>query len=173
MAEETDDRDRPDAADERPIAGHALLALEADHERERHGRGELEDGRGRVEEGVQRGPPGASAGEASRTTQARANARARRREVMALLLAGRGHTSALGLCERERRAYDAHMFGMGFGELLVVLVIVLVVFGPGRLPEMMSHLGKGLQAFRKGLHEPPEIEKGRESNDPSKTRREP
>jgi len=173
MAEETDDRDRPDAADERPIAGHALLALEADHERERHGRGELEDGRGRVEEGVQRGPPGASAGEASRTTQAHANVRARRREVKALLLAGRGHASPLGLCERERRAYDAHMFGMGFGELLVVLVIVLVVFGPGRLPEMMSHLGKGLQALRKGLHEPPEIEKGRESNDPSKTRREP
>ena len=51
--------------------------------------------------------------------------------------------------------------------------IVLVVFGPGRLPEMMGHIGEGLQAFRKGLHEPPEIEKGRESNDPSKTRREP
>jgi len=43
---------------------------------------------------------------------------------------------------------------MGFGEPLVVLV----VFGPGRLAEMMGHLGKGLQAFRKGLHEPPEID---------------
>ncbi len=50
------------------------------------------------------------------------------------------------------------MFGMGFGELLVVLVIVLVVFGPGRLPEMMGHLGKGLQEFKKGLREPPEIQ---------------
>ena len=76
------------------------------------------------------------------------------------------------MCERERRAYDAHMFGMGFGELLVVLVIVLVVFGPGRLPEMMSYLGKGLQAFRKGLHEPPESEKASQSDDPSKTSRE-
>ena len=46
------------------------------------------------------------------------------------------------------------MFGMGFGELRVVLVIVLVVFGPGRLPEMMGHLGKRLQAFRKRLQEP-------------------
>ncbi len=65
------------------------------------------------------------------------------------------------------------MFGMGIGELLVVLVIVLVVFGPGRLPEMMGHLGKGLQALRKGLHEPPEIEKASESDDPaSKPRRE-
>jgi len=34
--------------------------------------------------------------------------------------------------------------------LVVVLVIVLLVFGPGRLPEMMGHLGKGLQAFREG-----------------------
>jgi len=47
-----------------------------------------------------------------------------------------------------------------------------VVFGPGRLPEMMGHLGEGLQAFRKGLHEPPESEKAPQSDDPSKTSRE-
>ena len=46
------------------------------------------------------------------------------------------------------------MFGMGFGELLVVLVIVLVVFGPGRLPEMMGNLGKAMREFQKGLSEP-------------------
>ena len=57
------------------------------------------------------------------------------------------------------------MFGMGFGELLVVLVIVLVVFGPGRLPEMMGSLGKGFQEFKKGLHEPPEVEKAPESDE--------
>ncbi len=50
------------------------------------------------------------------------------------------------------------MFGMGFGELLVVLVIVLVVFDPGRLPEMMGSLGKGVQEFKKGLREPPEVD---------------
>ena len=49
------------------------------------------------------------------------------------------------------------MFGMGVGELLVVLVVVLLVFGPGRLPEMMGHLGKAMGEFQKGLHEPPEI----------------
>ena len=43
--------------------------------------------------------------------------------------------------------------------MLVVLVVVLLVFGPGRLPEMMGSLGKGMQEFKKGLHEPPEIEK--------------
>jgi sec-independent protein translocase protein TatA len=53
------------------------------------------------------------------------------------------------------------MFGMGIGELAVVLVIVLVVFGPGRLPEMMGSLGKGLQEFKKGMREQlPEIPKG-------------
>src|SRR5262249_9617811 len=51
----------------------------------------------------------------------------------------------------------APMFGMGMGELLVVLVVVLLVFGPGRLPEMMGNLGKAMREFQKGLHEPPEL----------------
>ena len=50
------------------------------------------------------------------------------------------------------------MFGLGIGELLVVLVIVLVVFGAGRLPEVMGSLGKGVQQFKRGLKEPPEID---------------
>jgi len=43
--------------------------------------------------------------------------------------------------------------------LVVVLVIVLLVFGPGRLPEMTGNLGKAMREFQKGLREPPEIEK--------------
>jgi sec-independent protein translocase protein TatA len=50
------------------------------------------------------------------------------------------------------------MFGMGMGELVVVLVIVLVVFGAGRLPEVMGSLGKGVNQFKRGLKEPPEID---------------
>jgi sec-independent protein translocase protein TatA len=50
------------------------------------------------------------------------------------------------------------MFGFGMGELLVVLVIVLVVFGAGRLPEVMGSFGKGIQQFKRGLKEPPEID---------------
>lgn len=50
------------------------------------------------------------------------------------------------------------MFGLGIGELIVVLVIVLVIFGAGRLPEVMGSLGKGVQMFRRGLKDPPEID---------------
>ncbi|HEY8517520.1 MAG TPA: twin-arginine translocase TatA/TatE family subunit [Candidatus Binatia bacterium] len=40
------------------------------------------------------------------------------------------------------------MWGIGFPELIVILVIALLVFGPGRLPEVGSFLGKSLRAFR-------------------------
>ena len=58
----------------------------------------------------------------------------------------------------ESVPYYPRMFGLGIGELLVVLVIVLVVFGAGRLPEVMGSMGKGVQAFKKGLRDPPEID---------------
>jgi sec-independent protein translocase protein TatA len=42
------------------------------------------------------------------------------------------------------------MFGrLGLGELLVILVIVLIIFGAGKLPEIGRGLGKGIQNFRK------------------------
>lgn len=41
------------------------------------------------------------------------------------------------------------MFGIGAPELILILVIGLIVFGPGKLPEMGRTLGKGLREFRK------------------------
>jgi sec-independent protein translocase protein TatA len=67
-------------------------------------------------------------------------------------------TQPAGLCVPEASPIIGRMFGLGIGELLVVLVIILVVFGAGRLPEVMGSLGKGVQAFKKGLREPPEID---------------
>lgn len=43
------------------------------------------------------------------------------------------------------------MFGLGIPELIVILVVALLVFGPGRLPEIGGALGKGIRDFRKAF----------------------
>ena len=43
------------------------------------------------------------------------------------------------------------MFGIGVPELIVILVIALVIFGPGKLPEIGSALGKGIRDFKKAF----------------------
>ena len=41
------------------------------------------------------------------------------------------------------------MFGIGAGEFIVILIVGLIVFGPGKLPEVGRALGKALREFRK------------------------
>lgn len=41
------------------------------------------------------------------------------------------------------------MFNLGPGELILILVIVLVVFGPGKLPEVGKSMGKAINEFKK------------------------
>ena len=43
------------------------------------------------------------------------------------------------------------MFGMGAQELMVILVIVLVLFGGSKLPELAKSLGKSMKEFKKGI----------------------
>ena len=46
------------------------------------------------------------------------------------------------------------MFGFGWMELLLVLIIVLIVFGAGKLPQLGEGLGKAIKGFKKTVHEP-------------------
>jgi len=45
------------------------------------------------------------------------------------------------------------MFGLGTQELLIILVLVMIVFGAGKVPQVGSALGKGLRNFKKGVNE--------------------
>lgn len=49
------------------------------------------------------------------------------------------------------------MFGFGLPELLIVLSIVLVIFGAGKLPEIGGALGKSIRNFKKASDEKDEI----------------
>ena len=57
------------------------------------------------------------------------------------------------------------MFGLGFQELLIILIIALIVFGPGKLPQIGSGLGKAIRDFKKGIggDESEEAAKGEKS----------
>jgi sec-independent protein translocase protein TatA len=49
------------------------------------------------------------------------------------------------------------MFGsFGMPELMVILVIILIIFGAGKLPEIGGAIGKGIKNFKKAIHEPDE-----------------
>ncbi|MFZ3090176.1 MAG: twin-arginine translocase TatA/TatE family subunit [Nitrospirota bacterium] len=61
------------------------------------------------------------------------------------------------------------MFGLGMSELLIILVIVLLIFGVGKLPEIGANLGKAIKGFKKGMSDT-EIDvtpKGKDKDDSS------
>lgn len=50
------------------------------------------------------------------------------------------------------------MFGLGVPELIIIVVIVLLIFGAGKLPEVGSSIGKAIKGFKKSMKEPDEID---------------
>ena len=55
--------------------------------------------------------------------------------------------------------------GLGTGELVVIALVVLLLFGGKKIPELMKGLGKGVKSFKEGMNEvKAEIEKPAESD---------
>lgn len=50
------------------------------------------------------------------------------------------------------------MFGIGVQELLLILVVVMLIFGANKLPEIGGGLGKAIRNFRRASSEPDEID---------------
>ena len=50
------------------------------------------------------------------------------------------------------------MFGLGATELIIILVIILIMFGAGKLPEIGEGLGRGIRNFRRSIKQPDEID---------------
>jgi len=60
------------------------------------------------------------------------------------------------------------MFGLGTTELIIILILVLVIFGAGKLPQVGGALGKGLRNFKEGIKDASEEEKDPEKIEETK-----
>lgn len=58
----------------------------------------------------------------------------------------------------ERLEGGHGMFGLGLPELLIILVIVVLLFGAGRLPQIGSGIGEGIRNFKKAMKDKNEID---------------
>ncbi|MCA1794246.1 MAG: twin-arginine translocase TatA/TatE family subunit [Desulfotignum sp.] len=56
--------------------------------------------------------------------------------------------------------------GIGMPELIIILVIILIIFGAGKLPEIGAGLGKGIKNFKKATNEPEPLEDKDKDKDP-------
>jgi sec-independent protein translocase protein TatA len=60
------------------------------------------------------------------------------------------------------------MFGLGAPELIIILVIVVLIFGAGKLPEVGGAIGKAIKGFKKSVAEPEEDEKATKKDEKEK-----
>ena len=51
------------------------------------------------------------------------------------------------------------MFGLGHWEIILILVIILILFGAGKLPKVAGDIAKGIKSFKEGMKEEDSQEK--------------
>ena len=59
------------------------------------------------------------------------------------------------------------MFGLGMPELIIILVIIVIIFGAGKLPEIGAGIGKGIKNFKNASREAEKPEKIEKKDDDS------
>jgi sec-independent protein translocase protein TatA len=57
------------------------------------------------------------------------------------------------------------MFGLGMPELIIILIIVVLIFGAGRISEIGGAIGKGIKGFKKSINEPDSIDITSDTNE--------
>ena len=60
------------------------------------------------------------------------------------------------------------MFGLGFQEILVIALIILLLFGGKKIPELMRGLGKGVKSFKDGMNEVTDLKEEVKKEEPKK-----
>ncbi len=66
------------------------------------------------------------------------------------------------------RKQFSNMFGLGTQEILIIALIVLLLFGGKKIPELMKGLGKGVKSFKEGMNSLEDDDQDKKDDDKSK-----
>lgn len=57
------------------------------------------------------------------------------------------------------------MFGLGWAEVSIIAIVAILIFGPKKIPELGSALGKTLRGFKEEMNKPAELEEADQEQD--------
>ena len=72
---------------------------------------------------------------------------------------GTGQDAVLECGERHHAGRERFKMSLGIPELIVILIIVILIFGASRLPELGKGLGRGIKNFKEATHDGEKAEK--------------